>query len=82
VFFGAAALTFRKGVKVFDPEAPRALLYSGRQRILVIDSSKINQEATYGFCPLDQCDLVITDSGIDPSELQQLQESVKVIVAR
>jgi DeoR family fructose operon transcriptional repressor len=81
VFFGAAALSFRKGVMVFDPEAPRALLEAGRQKVLVLDSSKINQEATYCFCPLDQCDVIITDSGIDPGDLQRLQESVKVIVA-
>lgn len=81
VFFGAAALGFRKGVMVFDAEAPRALLEAGRERILVIDSSKIGQEATYGFCPIDSCDVIITDSGIKPADLERLQKSVKVMVA-
>ena len=81
VFFGAAALSFRKGVMVFDPEAPRALLDAGRERILVLDSSKIGQEATYGFCPLESCDRIITDSGIKPEDLKRLNDMGKVIVA-
>jgi DeoR/GlpR family transcriptional regulator of sugar metabolism len=81
VFFGAAALSFRKGVMVYDPEAPRELLDSGRQRVLVIDSSKIGQEATYGFCPLDRCDVIITDRGIKPADLERLTRVRKVVVA-
>jgi DeoR/GlpR family transcriptional regulator of sugar metabolism len=82
VFFGAAALSFRKGVMVFDPEAPRELLDSGRERVLVLDSSKINQEATYAFCPLERCDAIITDSGIQPEDLERLSQIGKVIVAK
>jgi DeoR/GlpR family transcriptional regulator of sugar metabolism len=82
VFFGAAALSFRKGIMVFDPEAPRRLLQTADERILVLDSSKIGQEARYGFCRLDQCDLVITDSGIEPEALDRLQKLRKVIVAK
>lgn len=81
VFFGAAALSFQKGVMVFDPDAPRALLEAGRERILVLDSSKINQEATYVFCPLDRCDAVITDNGVNPADLARLRKLGKVIVA-
>jgi len=81
VFFGAAALSFRKGVMVFDREAPRALLDAGRQRILVIDSSKIGHEATYGFCPLEVCDTIITDAAIKPEDLDRLRKFGKVIVA-
>ncbi|HVZ16410.1 MAG TPA: DeoR/GlpR family DNA-binding transcription regulator, partial [Terriglobales bacterium] len=47
VFFGAAALSFQKGVMNFDAEMPRVFLRSGRERILVIDSSKIGNEAVY-----------------------------------
>src|SRR5207244_9084977 len=50
VFFGAAALSFRKGVMVNDPEAQRALLHAGNRRILVLDSSKIHTEAMYTLC--------------------------------
>jgi DeoR family fructose operon transcriptional repressor len=81
VFFGAAALSFRKGVMVFDPDAPRELLDSGRERVLVIDSSKIGQEATYGFCPVESCDVIVTDRGIKPADLERLTRLQKVVVA-
>lgn len=81
VFFGAAALSFRKGVMVYDREAPRALLDAGREKILMIDSTKIAQEAMYGFCAIARCDLIITDSGIAPSDLARLEKMRKVIVA-
>jgi DeoR/GlpR family transcriptional regulator of sugar metabolism len=81
VFFGAAALSFRKGVMVFDPEAPRNLLQTAKERILVLDSSKIDQEALYGYCGLDQCDLIITDSGVETKALERLRKLRKVVVA-
>jgi DeoR family fructose operon transcriptional repressor len=81
VFFGAAALSFRKGVMVYDREAPRALLDSGRERILIIDSTKIAQEAMYGYCAIARCDLIVTDRGISPPDLARLRKLRKVIVA-
>jgi DeoR/GlpR family transcriptional regulator of sugar metabolism len=81
VFFGAAALSFKKGLMVNDREAPRSLLDAGRERILVIDSSKIGQEAMYGFCRVERCDLIITDRGIKPADLARLRKLRKVIVA-
>jgi DeoR/GlpR family transcriptional regulator of sugar metabolism len=81
VIFGAAALSFRKGIMVYDREAPRSLLESGREKILVIDSSKIAQEAMYGFCGIDCCDLIVTDRGIQPADLARLRKLRKVIVA-
>lgn len=81
VFFGAAALSFEKGVMVYDPEAPRALIHSGAERILVIDSSKIGREALYLFCRLKDCDLVVTDNGIQREQLVRLRKRVPVLVA-
>lgn len=81
VIFGAAAVSRPRGVMVFDPEAPRTLLKSGRQRILAVDSSKIETEALYSFCKLESCDLLITDAGISRKQLARLQEIVKVQVA-
>jgi DeoR/GlpR family transcriptional regulator of sugar metabolism len=81
VFFGAAAVSFSRGVMVYDPEAPRALLQSGSERVLVIDSSKIGTEALYHFSPLSSCDLILTDSGIKPQDLDRLRQKNKVMVA-
>ena len=81
VFFGAAALSFQKGVMNYDREMPKAFLRAGRQRVLAIDSSKVGVEAVYRMCPIEDCDLVITDSGIKPEHLKQLRRLAKVTVA-
>jgi DeoR/GlpR family transcriptional regulator of sugar metabolism len=81
VFFGAAALSFRKGIMQFDPEAPRELLQAGAERIVVLDSSKIGKEALYSFAKLETCALVITDSGISPDHLDRLRKLCRVQVA-
>lgn len=80
VFFGAAAVSFSRGVMVYDSEAPRALLESASERILVVDSSKIGTEALYHFSPLSACDLILTDSGIKPEHLRRLRKETKVMV--
>jgi DeoR/GlpR family transcriptional regulator of sugar metabolism len=80
-FFGAAALSFHKGVMNFDAEMPRVFLRAGRERILVIDSSKIGTEAVYRLCAVEKCDLVITDSGIKAADLSKLRKLTSVMVA-
>ncbi len=82
VFFGAAALSFRKGVMNYDAEMPRAFLRAGKQRILVLDSSKVGIEAVYRLCPAEHCDLVITDEGVKPAELARLRKLTEVLVAK
>lgn len=81
VFFGAAALSFQKGVMNFDTQMPRAFLQAGKQKILVIDSSKVGIEAVYRLCPVETCDLVITDTGIRSADLNKLKKFTKVLVA-
>jgi DeoR/GlpR family transcriptional regulator of sugar metabolism len=81
VFFGAAALSFRKGVMNYDADMPRAFLHAGKQRVLAIDSSKLGQEAVYRLCPVENCDLVITDRGVKPADLARLRKLTKVLVA-
>jgi DeoR family fructose operon transcriptional repressor len=82
VFFGAAALSFRKGVMNYDAEMPRSLLHAAKQRVLVLDSSKIGVEAIYRFCPIGNCDLVITDEGVKPASLARLRKVTEVLVAK
>lgn len=82
VIFGAAAVSLGGDVMVNDTEAPQGLVRAGRQRILVVDSSKIGAEALYRFCELGQCDLMITDEGAKDADLEQLRRHVKVLIAR
>jgi DeoR/GlpR family transcriptional regulator of sugar metabolism len=81
VFFGAAAVSFRKGVMVNDPDAQRALLKAGNRKVLVVDSSKVGSDALYRLCGWNACDLIITDSGIERTALAQLRKMSKVLVA-
>lgn len=81
VFFGAAALSLHKGVMNYDPEMPTAILRAGKQRILVIDSSKVGTEAVYRICPIESCDLVITDSGVKAADLKSLRKLSSIIIA-
>jgi DeoR family fructose operon transcriptional repressor len=74
VIFGAAAVSLTRGVMVHDPDAQRELLRAGKQRVLVVDSSKIGTEATYRLCGIDECDLILTDSGIRPEDLAKLRQ--------
>jgi DeoR/GlpR family transcriptional regulator of sugar metabolism len=80
-FFGAAALSFHKGAMNYDRDMPKAILRAGKQRVLVIDSSKVGIEAVYRFCPIDSCDLVITDRGVKAGDLKKLRKLTKVIIA-
>jgi DeoR family fructose operon transcriptional repressor len=80
VFFGAAALSFTKGVMANDPEFQKELLTAGAEKILVLDSAKIGHEALYHICPVESCDLVITDSGVKAADLRRLKELTAVQV--
>lgn len=81
-FFGAAAISFQKGVMNYDAEMPKVFLRAGRERILAVDSSKIGTEAVYRLCAVEKCDLVITDKGIKAGDLIRLQKSTNVLVAK
>jgi DeoR/GlpR family transcriptional regulator of sugar metabolism len=81
VFFGAAALSFHKGVMNYDAEMPKAFLRSARERILVIDSSKVGVEAVYRLCPVKKCDLVIVDKKVKSVDLARLRKMTNVLVA-
>jgi DeoR family fructose operon transcriptional repressor len=80
-FFGAAALSFNKGAMNYDPDLPKTILQAGKRSVLVIDSSKVGTEAVYRFCPVDRCDLVITDKGLKASDIKKLRSLTKVLVA-
>ena len=82
VFFGAAALSFNKGVMNFDAEMSSVFLRAGRERVLVIDSSKIGTEAAYRLCAVEKCDMMITDKGIRAADLARLRKLTSVLVAQ
>jgi DeoR family ulaG and ulaABCDEF operon transcriptional repressor len=57
------------------------LLKQADQLIVLADSSKIGKKGNFIFCPLDQVDILITDSGISAESLAMFAENnVQVIV--
>lgn len=81
VFFGAAAVSFTRGVMVHDPDAQREMLQAGKRKVLLVDSSKIGTEATYRLCGIEECDLIVTDSMISEADLARLSKFTQVQVA-
>jgi DeoR/GlpR family transcriptional regulator of sugar metabolism len=81
VIFGAAAVSFTRGVMVHDPDAQHELLQAGKRKVLVVDSSKIGTEATYRLCAIEHCDLILTDNGISAANLARLRRITQVHVA-
>jgi DeoR/GlpR family transcriptional regulator of sugar metabolism len=82
VLFGAAAVSFSRGVMVHDPDAQREMLQAGKQKVLLVDSSKIGTEATYRLCGIEDCDLIITDDKLPEAEFARLSRLTKVQIAR
>lgn len=81
VIFGAAAVSFSRGVMVHDPDAQREMLQAGKQKVLLVDSSKIGKEATYRLCDIEECDLIITDELLPETDLARLSRMTKVQIA-
>ena len=81
VIFGAAAISFTRGVMVHDPDTQYELLRAGKRRVLVVDSSKIETEATYRLCGLEECDLILTDREVSAESLAKLCKMTAVQVA-
>jgi DeoR/GlpR family transcriptional regulator of sugar metabolism len=65
----------------FDAEMSSVFLRAGRERALVIDSSKIGMETAYRLCAVKKCDMVITDKGIKAVDLARLRKLTNVLLA-
>jgi len=84
-FVGSNGLSTGHGLSTPDhaeAAAKRAIVASAHQVVVLIDSSKIGQEHTVRFAELADVDVVITDSDIDPADLEALRRlDVEVVVA-
>jgi DeoR family ulaG and ulaABCDEF operon transcriptional repressor len=53
------------------------------QLIVLVDSSKFRSAAAFVVCGLDDIDVVITDAGVQQSDLELMRaHDIEVIVAR
>jgi DeoR/GlpR family transcriptional regulator of sugar metabolism len=65
-----------------DAPVKRAALASARRRIVVADSTKLGKAAFARIAPIEQLDVLVTDSGASPELLQALEDSgVEVVIA-
>ena len=82
---GAAAVGAR-GLMQADVvliQAEQKLMDKADQLVVLVDSSKLRASASFVVCPLDEIDILITDSGAREAELKMCKErGIEVIVAR
>jgi len=85
LFMGAAAVGAR-GLMQADVvlvQAEQKLMGKADQLVVLADSSKLRASASLVVCPLEEIDILITDSGIRPAELKMCKDrGIDVIVAR
>ncbi|MCL6549055.1 MAG: DeoR/GlpR family DNA-binding transcription regulator [Alicyclobacillus sp.] len=85
LFLGATALSLETGLMnftLYEAEVKQQMMQSADQVILVADSSKFDTNSYYAFAQWKDVDVFITDAGIDPRIVRQLEErGVQVVVA-
>ncbi len=75
LFIGADGLDLGFGIWTVDPESAhltKVLAGAAARRILLADSSKLHQRATYAAMAWETVDEWITDGGIDPQSAEQI----------
>jgi DeoR family ulaG and ulaABCDEF operon transcriptional repressor len=85
LFMGAAAVGPRGLLQddIVLIQAEQKLMDKADQLIVLVDSSKFRTSAAYLVCALDVIDTVITDAGLQQSELDLLKShAIEVIIAR
>lgn len=61
-------------------EVKRAMIRAAKTSILVADSTKSRLKATIRFAVWEDIALLVTDSGIDPEQLKELQTRVETLI--
>ncbi len=84
-FVGTNGISADHGLSTPDhteAAAKRSMVASAHRVVVLVDSSKIGRELTVRFAELADVDVVVTDSGADPHELDVLRAAgVQVVVA-
>ena len=77
-FIGVDGLTVEQGCTTYDEmeaQTDRAFLDRARRRIVITDSSKIGKITFATVSPLHQVTDVVTDTGVDPTQLHALRQA-------
>jgi DeoR family transcriptional regulator, aga operon transcriptional repressor len=82
-FLGVCGVHPTHGITVIEPEEAfilRAIVSHSKRVIVTADSSKLGLYSAARVCNLREVDTVITDTGLDPNLLPQLESQVKLQV--
>jgi len=84
LFLGCNGISAEYGVtnsNLPEAEIKQAMVRAAKEVVVVADSSKVGNVAAAHIAPLSAVDMLITDSGADPEELERIRKSgVKVVV--
>src|SRR5579862_4917259 len=83
VFMGVHGMDAHSGFtspNLMEAETNRALIEAGGRLVVVADHTKWGQVALSSIARLDQADMVITDTGLEPSARELLQARVRELV--
>ncbi len=83
VFIGANGLDPEHGASAYHPheaDVNRVMARHAKERIVVVDHTKLGTTATHLFCPIDTIDRVITDTGASDEDIQGfLERDIEVL---
>ena len=83
VFIGANGLDAEHGAFAYHPheaDLNRVMVQQAKERIAVVDHTKLGVIATHLFCPIETINLVITDTGAPDEAIQGfLDREIKVL---
>jgi DeoR/GlpR family transcriptional regulator of sugar metabolism len=83
VFMGTHGMNPKSGFttpNILESETNRALIEAGRRLVILADSTKWGIVGISSVGRLDEAEMIITDSGLDPAACQQLASSVHRVV--
>jgi DeoR family transcriptional regulator of aga operon len=76
VFVGVNGIDPERGVTTFNPEemaVDRMMIRQAKQKIVVADHSKLRVVATCLVCPIEDIDILITDTGADDATVASFE---------
>lgn len=77
-FVGANGVSLGHGLSTPDPDeaaTKQAMVTSARQVVVLADASKIGLELPIRFAALDDVDVLITDTGVDPDDAREIADA-------
>lgn len=82
---GSNGLTVKHGLSTPDRDeaaTKRAMVRAARLVVALVDASKLGVESAVRFASLDDLDVVVTDSSVDPAVCREIEATgVRVVVA-